>query len=181
MANLLPAKELSSLSVERHRRLRTAVLVLISGIAAFGTVLLIPSAIALIAAKDSGEERLATTRRLVELQRHASAGADIAATKEKMGVLSKDISRVTPSALIERVVTLIPAGVALHTLSFAHKDGAAALDLSGTAESRSALILFGDQLKGAGLFTDVVIPIESLAQSSDLQFHLALSLLEEGS
>jgi hypothetical protein len=167
------------LSGERRQRLRSAALILVSGMFAFATVLLIPSAIALIAAKESGKERLETTRRLIELQEHTGAVGSIAETKEKMDLLRQSEMAVGPRKLIERIAPLLPSGVTLSDISFTRDGGTIRLDLSGEASNRAALIAFGDELRSSGLFASVVIPIESLAQSTDLQFRLSLSLAEE--
>jgi hypothetical protein len=178
MANLLPLKELDALNAERRRWLRIAALVLVCGACAFGTVLLVPSAVVLIAARSSGEKHLATTRELIALQKHAGAGADIAATKEKMGLLASNNASIVPHELLSRTIPLLPPGVTLSNIVFTREEEKAILDLSGSAESRASLIAFGDALESSGLFIDVNIPIESLAQNTDLQFRLILTLAE---
>lgn len=178
MANLLPTKELSMLRAQRRHRLRSAALVLVSGMFAFSTVLLVPSVIALLAAKESGKEWLETTRRLVALQEHAEAGADIAITKDKMEILIRNEAAVAPHELIERITSLLPPGVSLNTINFTRQEASVSLDLSGEAANRNALISFGEVLKGSGLFADVVVPIEALAPATDLQFRLSLTLAE---
>jgi Tfp pilus assembly protein PilN len=178
MANLLPSKELAELMAERRRRLRAAILVLVSGMCAFGIVLLIPSVIALMAARASGAERLAATRELAARQKHAGAGAQIAAMKEQTEILSSYESSTAPHELVERLTGSLPSGITLHSISFTRQGNEETMELSGAATSRAALLSFGDALKGSGRFTDVVIPIESLAQATDLQFHLVLTLLD---
>lgn len=163
---------------ERRHRLLSAALVLVSGAFVFGTVLLAPSAVALIAARQAGAERLATTRRLAELQKHAGAGEDIALTREKMEILAEDQRATPPHELIERIVPLLPAGVSLQAIAFTRQEGGALLELSGSATSRTALLAFGDALRGSGLFMNVTIPIQSLAQATDLRFRLSLTLSE---
>ncbi|MBP9771939.1 MAG: PilN domain-containing protein [Candidatus Pacebacteria bacterium] len=176
MANLLPSKELTALMHERKRRLGNAIVVLICGICVFGTILTIPSTIALLATRDSTEKRLETTKRLVELQKHAGASAHITATKEKMDILAREEGAVLPHELIERIAPIAPAGVSLTNIVFARGGEDVTLTLTGGATNRTALIAFGDALRSSGLFTEVTIPIESLAQNTDLQFHLSLTL-----
>ena len=179
MANLLPLKESLELMHERRRRLWSAIAVLVCGMCVFGTLLTIPSTIALLATRESTTERLETTKRLAELQKHAGAGASIAATKEKMSIIAREQSAALPHDMIERIVPLAPSGTSLTSISFRREGEATILDLTGGAVNRTALIAFGDALRSANLFTDVVIPIESLAQNSDLQFHLTLTLKAE--
>lgn len=179
MANLLPAKESSALALERRHRLLASVLVLVAGLCVSGTVLLIPAGAVLFLSKESAERRLETTRKLVELERTATAGDLIADTKEKMEIAGRIEMLIAPHELIERVVGFVPSGIALDQLAFSREGMDMMLEISGGAMSRSALLAFSDALKGSGLFTDVVIPIEALAQNTDLRFRLTLSLTDD--
>jgi hypothetical protein len=178
MANLLPTKEVALLKAEQRRRIRASAFVLISGLCIWGTVLLIPSVAVLMAIGESVDKRLATTRQLIDLQKEANAGLIVAATKEKMDILSGNSMLLSAHDLTEKVASLAPTGVALNQIAFSRDGLAIELLLTGQAAQRSALLAFADALRGSKLFSDVTIPIESLAKDTDLQFRLTLSLAQ---
>jgi Tfp pilus assembly protein PilN len=154
------------------------VLVLVSGLCILGTVLLIPAGLVLFGSYESVSKRLESTRQLAELQGATSAGDTLADTKEKMELVAANEALVKPHELIEQVTDLVPAGVSLDELVFTREGDTVAIEISGSSVSRTALLSFSDALKGSGLFTDVVIPIESLARNTDLRFRLMLVLNE---
>ncbi len=174
MANLLPHKELTALAHERTRRFIRALFVLVGGVFVFGIVSLVPSAVASIASRDAIEERLETTKRLVELQKSSGAGESVAQTKEIMQILQTVNDTLPVEATLARIIRVVPAGVSVQNITFTRGAESPTIDLSGSAMNRTSLIAFGDALRGTGLFTDVHIPIEALAQNTDLHFRLTL-------
>ncbi len=179
MANLLPSKERASLALERRRRLRATLFVLVSWLAILGTILLVPAGLVLLASKQSIDTRIESAEKLIEREKGANAGGSLSVTKEKNDILRANAALVLPHTLIERVVGLAPAGIALDHASFSRNEGTVTLELSGSATNRTMLVSFGDALKRSGLFTNVDIPIESLAQNVDLRFRLTLTLTED--
>ncbi len=178
MANLLPTKEISELKREQYHRLWASVLGLISGLCILGTVLLIPAGVVLFSTKESVAKRLESTKKLAELKGVTSAGDTLADTKEKMEILAGIVTLAKPHELIEEVTDFVPSGVSLDEVIFTREGDVVTMELSGGSSSRSALLSFSDALKTSGLFTDVVIPIESLAQNTNLRFRLTLVLTE---
>lgn len=179
MANLLPSKESASLGLERRQRLRASVFGLVAWLAGLGAIVLIPTGLALFDARDSVEQRLEATRALIERAKEAHAGTDLAVTKEKMEILTANAAMAVPHEHIGRIVDLAPPGIALEQVAFMRGEDVVTLAVSGGAMSRAALIAFGDALRGSGLFTEVTIPIESLAPNTNLRFRLTLTLAEE--
>ena len=178
MANLLPSHERQELSRERSRRLASAVLLLISGVFAIGTVLLVPSFVAVVSSREAGKERLETIRRLLDRQKDANAADDITSTKDKVALVLKDDTALSISDTFARVVGIVPEKISLQSVLWRAEGETAFLDLTGSADTRSALISFGDALRSSGLFAEVTIPIESLAQQTDLHFRLSLTLAQ---
>lgn len=177
MANLLPSHERQELAHQRMRRLVSAILVLISGVFVIGIVLLIPSFVAAISSREAGRVRLETTRQLLDRQKDATAASDVASTKEKVSLVIHDANALSASDILARVVGIVPSQVSLQSILWRYEGEAAFLDMTGSAATRNALIAFGDALRSSGLFTDVTIPIESLAQQNDLHFRLSLTLV----
>jgi Tfp pilus assembly protein PilN len=179
MTNLLPYKEQSLLDNQRHRRLRVAVGVLVSAMFAFATVMLIPSFVILASAKESVEQRLAVTQRLSELQKDNGAGKAIARIKEKTEFVVHQKDAFLPHELFESVIgdAATAQGIMLDSMTFTRAESAITLDVSGAAATRADLIRFGETLKASGLFAQVSIPIDTLAQSTDLRFRLSLALV----
>lgn len=181
MANLLPTKELQSLKREQRRRLRTSVFNLISWLCVIGVVALLPTAFILMASQASLGQNLEATRKLVEREKEGHAGVNLASAKEKVDILTANAALTVPHELILHVTDLAPRGVAIGELSFIRDEESVTLMVGGSAADRASLVAFGDALKGSGLFTDVAIPIEALAQNTDLRFRLTLTLAEKAS
>lgn len=178
MANLLPSNERHDISRRRAQRLTSAVLVLISGVFVLGTVLLVPSFVAVISSREAGTVRLETIRRLLDRQKDAHAASDIASTKEKIALVLEVDDSISVSETLARVVEIVPEQVSLQSVLWRDEGTEVFLDMTGSADTRNALIAFGDALRSTGLFAEVVIPIESLAQQNDLNFRLSLTLAQ---
>ncbi len=176
MANLLPSHERQELAHQRMRRLMSAILVLVSGVFVIGTVLLIPSFVAAISSREAGKVRLETTRRLLDRQKDATAASDVVSTKEKVSLVIRDNDALSASDILAQVVEIVPSQVSLQSVLWSDEGETAFLDMTGSAATRNSLIAFGDALRSSGLFTEVTIPIESLAQQTDLHFRLSLTL-----
>lgn len=176
MANLLPSHERQELAHQRMRRLMSAILVLVSGVFVIGTVLLIPSFVAAISSREAGKVRLETTRRLLDRQKDATAASDVVSTKEKVSLVIRDNDTLSASDILAQVVEIVPSQVSLQSVLWSDEGETAFLDMTGSAATRNSLIAFGDALRSSGLFTEVTIPIESLAQQTDLHFRLSLTL-----
>jgi Tfp pilus assembly protein PilN len=154
----------------------SAILVLVSGVFVIGTVLLIPSFVAAISSREAGKVRLETTRRLLDRQKDATAASDVVSTKEKVSLVIRDNDALSASDILARVVEIVPSQVSLQSVLWSDEGETAFLDMTGSAATRNSLIAFGDALRSSGLFTEVTIPIESLAQQTDLHFRLSLTL-----
>lgn len=178
MANLLPSHERQEVARQRAQRLTSAIFMLISGVFVLGTVLLVPSFVVAISSHEAGKVRLESTRRLVDRQKDAHAAGDIASTKEKIALILDSDGSVSVSDTFARVVEIVPDQVSLQSVLWRNEGTEAFLDMTGSAETRNALISFGDALRSSGLFAEVVIPIESLAQQNDLNFRLSLTLTQ---
>ncbi len=176
MANLLPSHERQEIAHQRARRLVSALLVLASGVFVIGTVLLVPSFVAVISSREAGRVRLETTRRLLDRQKDATAAADVVSTKEKVALVTNDGDRISGSNTLAQIVGIVPEGISLQSVLWREEGEAVFLDMTGSASTRNELIAFGDALRSTGLFADVTIPIESLAQQTNLQFRLSLTL-----
>lgn len=150
---------------------------LASGVFVIGTILLVPSFVAAISSREAGKVRLETTRRLLDRQKDATAGSDIASMREKMALILDGNDSISSSDILARVVDIVPDQVSLQSMLWRDEGETSFLDVTGSADTRNALIAFGDALRSSGLFADVTIPIESLAQQNDLQFRLSLTLL----
>ncbi len=176
MANLLPSYERQELARERMRRLVSVVLALVSGVFVLGIVLLIPSFVAVMSSREAGAERLKTTRGLLDRQRDATAIADVGSIQEKIDSVITTNDALSASDTLGRIVEIVPDAVVLQSILWRDEGESVFLDMTGSAATRNALIAFGDALRSSGLFTDVTIPIESLAPQTNLQFRLSLTL-----
>ncbi|MEK7579184.1 MAG: PilN domain-containing protein [Patescibacteria group bacterium] len=174
MANLLPTTERLALLAGRKRKLTTVSTILVAGTLAVAIALLLPSLITVLARKESSDERLLATQKLLDLQKETGTGADLVRTQETITLLGNTLRSVSPYESVRDLVDLIPSGVTVRHISIATEGETTTISFSGMADTRTALISFGDRLRQSGLFAQVLIPLPALAQNIDIAFDLHL-------
>ena len=174
VANLLPTTERLALLAGRKRKLTTVSTILVAGTLAVAIALLLPSLITVLARKESSDERLLATQKLLDLQKETGTGADLVRTQETITLLGNTLRSVSPYESVRDLVDLIPSGVTVRHISIATEGETTTISFSGMADTRTALISFGDRLRQSGLFAQVLIPLPALAQNIDIAFDLHL-------
>ena len=102
-------------------------------------------------------------------------------TRRLADINSKINSVVIPESeyahydLIEKILSLKPAGVAIDSLAMNHviskdKTDVLKVRMSGVSDTRNNLVTFNDALKADDTYVDVYLPIESLAQEFETDF-----------
>lgn len=173
MANLLPSAERIAVFRERYWRFAGALSTIVFFVALIGAVLLVPAFVVARASHEAGADRLETTRKLIELQRDGGALNTLSNTKEKISiVLAPEIER--PSDTLEELLALVPSGISIDHIAWRTEGEAILVDVSGSADTRANLLRFGDTIRASGHFGDVVIPVGSLAQQTNVGFRLSL-------
>lgn len=175
MANLLPSAERTELIAERRWRLIGAIATLVAGVALLGSIVLVPTLIVADASRDAGEEQLDTIRQLIDRQSDAGAVGEAVRIQKSISLLNLEQGTL-PHETIVQIVGTLPAGVSLDALTWRRDGSVSKLDISGSAETRNALIAFGDALRATGMFGSVDIPLSSLAAQTDLAFKLSLEI-----
>jgi Tfp pilus assembly protein PilN len=149
---------------------------LCGGIVAGGIILLVPSVMGIIDAREAGQRRLETTRQLLEHQEGVAAEQNLLALQDKIQLIDSMEAHTSVYATIENLVRLLPPGISVQTLAWRRDGDGMFVDVAGSADTRDTLIALGDALQNSGLFVDTVIPVESLAPQTNLQFKLALTM-----
>jgi hypothetical protein len=180
MSNLLPpAQKKSILRLYRKRFISLAFISVLS-LVAIGALLLLPS---LYVAHSS--EQLLTQKRDVLASNDTSTitkslGASINDINSRLNVFS---TSAPTSPLVADVINPI-LGVktaAVHitniTYTLGAKDTQADVDISGTADSREALLAFSDQLGEISTFSNVAVPISSFIKNANVTFTVSATVV----
>ena len=75
---------------------------------------------------------------------------------------------------IERLSLKRGTGIALQSIVIARKDDQNTMTISGMADSRDALVAFSKRLQGEPSFSNINLPVSSLAKSKDIPFSLTI-------
>jgi len=179
MANLLPEDNRSGLISEYRLRLATAGLALLAGVLIAATALLVPSFILT-------ESRLQQKRTALS---SAATTTSSTTTQESRNTLRRANQKLTLAATgtarslqATDAVTLItetkPTGISVRRITIRYPDGQSGptVDVSGVANTRSALLAYESRLTNSAQVQAVDLPIGTLASSENAEFSLAVTL-----
>ncbi len=181
MANLLPTTERATLLKRRRQQLAIVSFILVVGSVALALALLIPSIITALANKRASNERLLATQKLIELQKEAGISDTLADARDEITLLKATLAKDSAFENVSELVELIPGGVTVRFISFTRKESGTEISFTGIASTRNTLISFGNSLRQSGLFSSVLIPLPTLAQNTDIEFNLKLTLVPQDS
>lgn len=178
VANLLPGTERAHVRGERYMRLGVYALLGVLVSILMGGILSLPS---FFVAKS--RERTLTAQRdalvqLIELKQSSTTGVAINEIKARLALLESARTADSPHNLFVDIITRAPAGVVIWNYTFMREsEDVVVATLSGRADSREALLSFGDALRQSGTFGSVDIPVASLARSENIPFSLSFTVL----
>jgi hypothetical protein len=172
MVNLLPQKNIRALRRTYYIRLITVCSFFLSGVVALGALLLAPSYFVSERTADASEQYLSALEETIGVRERAGAEDEIRALRESVTILNTfaDDARLAPffgDLFGEQL-----RGVRITSIALTREEKEVRATLGGIAETRNALIAFGDNLRAAGYAEGVEIPLYQLAQDSDIPFSI---------
>lgn len=176
MINLLLKPDRTRVRREYLVRLATVTLFVLATIIALGAVLLIPSLVLSQAQLDSVSSHQDLLARSIEIREGGAALTELNRATAALSLLAKRDDAALHE-LVADIGSAAPAGVAVTRLVFdADTEGPGRLQVSGTANTRTALLTFSDALEASRRFAAVDLPVSNLARERDIEYILTVTL-----
>ncbi len=173
MINLLPIPEKTKVRHEYQARVAVVVLGALALEVVVGLVLMLPTYLNL---RFKGQE-LAAGLDLIKSQDSMNQVRQLEAVikdvNDKLSVVRAAPDPVDLSALVQVVSSARPSGIALTSFLYSEEKGVQ-LHLKGTADKRSSLITFVEDLKESPAVAEVQSPISNLVAEHDNKFTISI-------
>ncbi len=92
----------------------------------------------------------------------------------KITTLSQLSTETAMVSLVDRIVTVRTPSIHIKGISLKRGTSAGSISISGIADTRDALVAFSKSLQGDPTFTNVVLPVATLAKSKDIGFSITI-------
>jgi len=179
MANVLPPEYKDNITTEYRFRL-AAVGFLLFGIGlAISAGFLVPSYLLLNADLSTTRDQIAAVQETFREDGGGGYTKIISDTKRQMEALAQEERDVTIGAMFQSVLQNKNQGIALTRFSYKQRDDV--LSVSGVANTRQSLLSFEEALAQSDQFTNVNLPVSSLANQTNISFSLDLKLADMSS
>jgi hypothetical protein len=173
MINLLPEKNKREITTDYRKRLAAVWLGLLSLVVMVAIVFLLPSYLVtearLYSAENDTNQKLGSSSQEIQTKE-----ATIAETNRKLELIASRKTAVSNMEALKAVVASRPDGVRLARLSFKQSTSSVAVDVSGTAADREALLQFEQGLRSNNRISAVELPISTLADQVNATFSVSL-------
>lgn len=172
MHNLLPADHKKSLRVLYRARVATVLLLVLAAALLVGVVSLMPALVLLASENAVVSEEHRALEQLIAGNKDTSPAESLRYTGALMALLGARAEEAAASVYLNEALHVLPDGVTVSTIRYDREQRT--LLLEGYALRRDTLVSFTRQLEQSGLFSAVNLPIQDLAPSADLTWHLNL-------
>jgi hypothetical protein len=174
MTNILPQEYKRSIKKEYRLRLLTTSMVLLGFLVLGSAVLLIPSYLMSNAVEKTLEGEIVSAESSGASSERTTITEPLYRTKRELEYLALEGRSRSFEETVRTIVSIAPAGVSITRIAL--EEGDAAVRLSGIAATRGDLLLFNDRIEEEEVFSDVELPVSSLAKGVDISFSMELSL-----
>lgn len=149
--------------------------ILLSVVSLVSLVLVAP---AYVAADNHYAQALAEETQAANAVESSKVGGEGAAVQKVAVYMGAAVSLIplSPQTIIEPIVSALPAGVTITSLSIGVTDQGIEASVAGLADTRDELIAFTQALQGVGRFSNVDLPVSYLAQDSNIDYSIMISV-----
>lgn len=175
MVNLLPKPVIRQMRRMYYVRLSIVLFLLLSASFFAGAALLVPSYILAERSADAGERYVHALEETVGLRERTGVTNEIRALAERTKILAAYAEKPTSEPFFREITEDIPDGVFISGIAFAKGDETFNISIAGSAETRTALLMFVDRLRESGAFDGVNIPVSQLATDTNIPFSISAS------
>lgn len=176
MINLLPPEEKKHHQHELTFRLTIISLILFSGAFLIGVILLTPAYLIANINEKAVLKELSFLEGSEESTERERISAELLTVKENLSALADDIPRESFYSIIDIVAAYHGDAIKLSHISYGRETGEkpSELRIGGKADRRDDLLSFTEDLKKNELFSDVILPVSSLAKDRDIEFSIEI-------
>lgn len=174
MINLLSRDEQKKIYREYLLRIATLIFLVIGIVGTIFVIVLIPSYMRLTSEIASVDSEL----KAKQLQMTADDQGQVTEAKEFMSeiqILRSFGATSSVVALMERIIALKPARVALIGFQYDTSDGKPKLGIRGKADRREDLLEFKTKLETEAGYGNIELPAQTLIKRTDIQFSMDLA------
>ncbi len=175
MINLIDRETRRALRLSYYIRLAAAAVTLLGVVFLIGAVSLLPTYIFSLSKNREATLAKENLDAILAAEEKEAPSSEIAALKEKLGVLSGSQSTGKLFSAVEAALGVRPSGVRVNDISYTKRDQGGELVVVGIASTRDALLSYHKELKKEALFSSVILPVSDLAKDSDVDFILTLT------
>jgi len=177
MANLLPQQQLIHVRKERRGRMLVVSLISLLVTIILGGALLIPSLLLSHSKAVSAERKIQLTREFISQREETGVLEGARNIRSRIDRLEGVLNDTVFSNVFSALDDSVPSGVRLSSISYSRSEQESdTITVRGVASTRDVLLSFIRQLEREPMLTGVDLPVSNLAQSTDIQFALALKV-----
>lgn len=175
MYKLLTPEETNKVKKEYSLRRLSVSLALLSAVTMFMIVTLVPALIFTIEKKKSALFTLSAVDKPVRHTNKATLEAWVEKTKAELTALSPDAWPDTPYIYFKKIIEKKTPSITVGTMSFSRaSNGNKSVKVVGTATNRKNLLAFQSALNESGDWTQVDLPLSTIAREVDIPFEISL-------
>ena len=173
MSNLLPEKEKDLIKRHHLSRLFALALFYVFMSVVFGVILLLPPIILSNSKSESSEKRLEILEESVAYKTSTNIEKSLLETNNDLKSARGFVGKRPIEDYLEPAISSKGGGVELSSLSYRDIDEKSGeISLSGIAINRDSILSYIEKLKTISSFSDINLPIGSLANDRDIEFSL---------
>mgnify|MGYP003474449490 FL=1 len=175
MYKLLTPEETNKVKKEYSLRRFSVTLALLSAVAMFMIVTLVPALIFTIKKKESALFTLSAVDKPLRLTNKESLERWVERKKFELGALTPDVWPDTPYIYFKKIIEKKTSSITIGSFSFSRgNNGNKTLRVVGTALNRKELLAFQSALSESGDWTQVDLPLSTIAREADIPFEMSL-------
>jgi len=176
MINLLPPIEKQRIRKEHTLRILIVYIIFVSTAIAIGLVLLLPSYFFVSVIKKGAESEILIIKNSSESTEREEIDNQLRITKERLLAVTEQEPRTPFYEVIEKMANYVDWSINIDTISYirATDEGNSSLQLVGFAKTRDNLLSFTKSLENDDLFSEVILPVSSLAKDQDIEFNIII-------
>ena len=176
MANLLPQEQKEKQRTERWMRVATIGVLGAGLVFVAGAITFIPSFVYTQFRLSDVHAQEVVLEQSLEVYENETTNAILNAISERIELLKKKKEERSVLVYIKEIAQV--RGNEIHIEQITYSGTKNDIQISGSAESRSALIAFSENLEQSPLFESAIVPVSSLVKDENITFNFNVVLYE---
>ena len=172
MINLLPVEEKKAIEKEYKLRVVSIYIMFVIAAIVIGLVMLLPAYFLVNVVEGDLEKEVSILEASSESTKMDEINSELRLTEDRLRAITESKDTIALYKVIEKISSYRTTGINISNISYARGAGEreSKLILAGSASSRDGLLEFTKEMENDELFSEVVLPVSSLAQKIDIDF-----------